>query len=54
MFDADNRLHGWVNLTAGATRPDGFSHDNYAPASFRACVINHSTLKDIGGYCGVG
>ncbi len=54
MFDADNRLHGWVNLTTGATRPDGFSPDDYAPASFGGMhIISHNTLKDIDRYCGV-
>ena len=51
---SDNRLHGWVNLTTGATRPDGFSPDDYAPASFGGMhIISHNTLKDIDRYCGV-
>lgn len=53
MFDNCNRLHGWINLTTGATRPQGFDPTAYSPAAFGGVhIVSSDVLEDISLYCG--
>lgn len=51
LFDSDNRMHGWKNLSTGQIRPDGLAAGNLRPLAFGGIhIMNREILSRLSDY----